>query len=137
MDLLANLQDVDESIFSLELDINDVPDFDAMVKVADAIEAFRLRVEELEIRLSLRVSDIVKLMRSDESYFDGGKPPSMAFIEKAYLFTGIDGELVPVRRELAKYQTKLEKARLYNKIQRDQIDVFRTRSANERGTASF
>ena len=112
-----------------------VPDFDDMSNLADKIRELTAKKMLLDIQIKAREAEITQVMCSDQSYFQNGKPPSMALIESTLQYSGINGELLPMRKELALTISALEEAKLRFDIYRMQLDLYRTEAANQRLTS--
>ena len=110
----------------------ELPDADLMFKSIEAMAELTLRKTALEIKIREQESAIAKEAVTDSSRFISGKPASMAFMKQTYLFTGFDGELIPLRTELAGIEAELEREKLRHDLNRKLYDVWRTQSANER-----
>ena len=110
----------------------ELPDVDEMFKLVDKITDLSYRKSMLELEITFEESRIVKLASSDSSYYQGGKPPSVAFINSTWKNTGFNNELKPKREELAKVSADLESARLKFQLYKELVGLYRTQSANER-----
>jgi hypothetical protein len=125
-----------------KLNIDQIPDFNSMMETVDTIKKNALNREKKYIEIKSRVADIIKICKTDEHYFENGKPPAMGYVMETYAFTGFKsdehpkGELIALREQLAEFDAELEHARLLNKVQHDIVEVFRTISANERLSVS-
>lgn len=109
-----------------------LPNFDDMFELGEEIQALTLRKLALDVELKDGEAYVMRESMSNEKYFSGGKPPSVSFVTKAYLFTGFDGELLEKRMELAEVTAKLDGLKLKFDLNMSLIDVWRTKSANER-----
>jgi hypothetical protein len=111
-----------------------VPDYDDMVTLAGKIKQLTSRKMNLDVEIKAREAEITTIMTTDTGYFQNGKAPSMSFIESTWKYTGINGELIPKRNELAEIVAELEESKIIFDIYRMQIDLFRTEAANNRRT---
>lgn len=111
-----------------------VPDYDDMMKIASTIKYMTLRKMSLDVDIKAREAEITNIMSTDPKYYQNGKAPSMSFIESTWKYTGIEGELLPKRRELAEVISLLEEAKITFDVYKMQIDLFRTEAANNRRT---
>lgn len=109
-----------------------VPDFDDMMKVAKRIGSHTYEKLRLESELKFREKGIVLECQNNPTFFQNGKAPSMSFVEKTYLYTGIKDELMPLRLELISHLVALEEAELEFQIMKMQVSLFQTESANNR-----
>lgn len=111
-----------------------IPDLEDMIKVAQKIKEVSLEKTRLDLVIEDTKSKTVIELTSKPEYFVNGKPPSMAFINATYLFTGLDGGLYEYRRQLGTVEAELEFLKNKLNIYRDMIDVWRTISANKRAS---
>jgi hypothetical protein len=119
----ANLKDILESI----------PDFDDFVNLANEIG--ELSFKKMQLENKIKAEEAVTFTKAINEFLIDGKRPSVSHIEKAYLHTGINGELLEERLKLADITAMLEKRKLLLSIYRDFLEVFRTVSANERSVS--
>jgi len=113
-----------------------LPDFEDMIQLADKIRETKLKKLLKEIEIEGAVADIVKTTRTNQSYFENGKPPSMSFVESTYSFTGFNKELLPIREEHAELSSDLSHAEMLLRIYHEQVGVWRTVQASERTSLS-
>jgi hypothetical protein len=104
--------------------------FDIAIKIGDLTE----KKESLEAELRLAESKITEICTTDPHYFTNGKIPSMEYIKSRYHFPGLSGELAEKRLMLAKVKGELEKYELQFKIYQGLLEIYRTKSANVRGS---
>jgi len=113
-----------------------LPDFEDIANLADEIgELTRIKLN-LELNIKLGETKVVLEAQKNPNYFQNGKIPSMDFIKNSYMVTGFDGNLVPLRAELANIVGSLEKAKLRFQMYQDLIGLYRTESANQRKAVS-
>ncbi len=112
-----------------------VPDFDDMQKAISEIHDMSFRKLSLEIDIKSREAEIIFKVLSDSKYFVNNRPPSMTLMDSTYKYTGIEGELLPLRKELARLTSLLDYSRSNFHLMKSKIDVWRSQTANER--ASF
>jgi len=112
--------------------LTDLPDFNDMYVTIDKIKELTLKRLVLDIQIKEKISEITQESMVDVRYFVNEKPPSMAYLDKTFTFSGIDGELIPLRKELAAVISEVEHARLVFDLDNSRINVWRTQSANER-----
>jgi hypothetical protein len=111
-----------------------VPDFDDMLAVAKNIRDLTVEKLTLDVELKFKEKQVVMQCQVNDKYFQNGKPPSMAFAEKAYVYTGFEDELLPLRLKMATTIADLDYYELRFKIMQMQVELFRTESANNRVT---
>lgn len=109
-----------------------IPDYDKFVSLTNEIGELLYQKLMLEKEIKSREAEIIKECSTNSAYFRDGKPPSMSFISSTYQYSGISGELLPLREKLAEVSSLLEKSKLKLIVLRDMLDVWRTLSANER-----
>ena len=111
---------------------NLLPNFDDMFELAEEIQELLIKKLVVEVEIKDHEALIMRESMSNEKYFMNGKPPSVAYVTKAYLFTGFEGELLEKRNRLAEVSAKLDGLRLKFDLNMSLIDVWRTKSANTR-----
>lgn len=121
----ANLKDI----------INVIPDFDDLIKIVDEIGKLSFEKMRLENLIKAAEAETFKIAMSRP--LENGKFPSSSFVSNAYLHTGLDGELINQRQELADISSQLDKRKLILSLYRDMMEMFRTVSANERNASGF
>lgn len=112
-----------------------LPDFEDLQKLAEDIKRLAFEKAKLEHLIKERESQIFVTCTKDEKYFVGGKPPSVSFIQSAYIYTGLEGELTKTRSELITVDVSLERTKMQYSLYKDLLDIWRTLNANERKTA--
>ena len=112
-----------------------LPDYEDLQKLADDIKKLSFEKARLEHSIKERESTIFLTCSRDEKYFQGGKPPSVSFVQSAYIYTGLNGELLPNRSELINVETLLDRTKMQYALYKDLLDIWRTLNANERQTA--
>jgi len=112
-----------------------IPDFDAFLKLTDEIGELSYKKLVADKDIKRAEANVVIECTTNTKYALGGKPPSMTFIDSTYKFTGIDGEILPLRETYAEVSATLEKRKLELSVYKDMLEVWRTLSANERNTA--
>jgi len=115
--------------------IKSLPDFDDLTKLVNEIGELSVKKLKLEAEVKAKETDIMRTALTSETYFVGGKAPSVAYVESVYKFTGFNGELLPIRDSLADVAGELEKRRLLLYVYKDMLELYRTMSANERTSA--
>ena len=108
------------------------PDFDKMEEISNNIHHLQEKKLLLEVELDEAEAKVVMEARTNEEYFINNKPPAMNFIKETYMFSGLNGELIEKRRELARVTADLEKAKRSYYLFKQIIDAWRTQSANAR-----
>jgi hypothetical protein len=111
-----------------------IPDFEDMLALAQKIKEASLERTRLELLIEDGVAKTVKILTTNPEYHNNGKPPSMAFINATYVFSGINGELYEYRVKLGTTIAELEFLKNKLVVYRDMIDVWRTFSANQRAS---
>jgi len=119
---------------TFEMNENNIPDFEDMVKVAESIRELSLERTRLELTIEDSFSKTVLQLTTNPEYFVNNKPPSMVFIKSTYGFSGLDGKLYEYRVQLGTVEAELDYLKNKLNIYRDMIDVWRTVSANKRAS---
>jgi len=109
-----------------------LPDFEDMYKRLESIKEVTAEKLLLEVQIKEREGDIVLLVTTDPTFFEGGKPPSMAKVSSSYIRNGVNGELTELRKRYAELSAELEYLKYRFDLDKIAIDVWRTQSANER-----
>lgn len=117
----ANLKEILESI----------PDYEDFMKLAEDIG--QLSFEKMRLENQIKAKEAETFKKCMETQVDG-KRPSVAYVENAYMHTGIDGELTGLRDAFAYMCGELDKKRIQLSIYKDMIGLFQTVSANERNS---
>jgi hypothetical protein len=110
----------------------ELPDFEDMAEAIDKITQLALEKSLLEIEIKKLECSVFTTAMTDQAYFQGGKPPSATFIENAYKFTGLNGEIVPLRIRLATVCSALENDKLNFDLMKDAIEIWRSEQATQR-----
>ena len=113
------------------MEIN-LPDFNDLDNLINVIKVLTIKKLSIEIDIKRRESEIMRIVSTDVKYFRNGKSPAVDYIETAYIYPGLDNELISERLELAETIALLDEAKLRFGILKDKIDIWRTVSANER-----
>lgn len=111
-----------------------LPTFEELSDLVETIVSLHARKSILDVEIRDAESKVYREATFNPDNFIGGKPPSMTFIENAWKYNGIDGEIGGLRREIADVVTQLDAAKLRLDIYKMVIDIWRTNSANERYT---
>lgn len=111
-----------------------LPDFEDFISIASRVGNLVSEKETIEAELELEESKITGICSTDPKYFENGKPASMTYIKARYFFPGLNGELTEKRMKLALVKGQLETAQLTFKIYQAMVDLYRTESANKRGS---
>lgn len=112
--------------------LKSIPDFDDFMKLTDEITQLMWEKLTLEAQLKEGEANVFKRAFSEERFFQGGKPPSAAFVDNTYKHSGLDGELLPLRNSLASIVSKLDGKRLKMDVYKTMIEVWRTLCSNQR-----
>jgi hypothetical protein len=109
-----------------------LPDFDDLQRLIENIGYLSLEKEKLAIDIMMAEANIVRTCTTDAKYFANGKPPTMSFLDATYKQTGFDGELVPLRHQLARVTASLEVMRKTYDLTKNRIEVWRSEQATQR-----
>lgn len=112
-----------------------LPDFDELDKLTSEIAELMYLKLLAERDIKIGEADVFKRCQSDSSLYQNGKPAPVSYIDNAFKFTGISGELIPLRASLADLTSRLEKAKLKMEVYKNMMDIWRTLSANERSSS--
>lgn len=110
------------------------PDMETVFRIIDEIKLLSLKEMNLKITIDKQISNVYQIVKTDSKFFENGKPPAVSFIQKTYEFSGLDGELIIERKELAKTTSNLEHAKLLLQAYKNVLEIWRTESANHRNS---
>lgn len=113
-----------------------IPDFDAFLALSDEIAELVYKKLRLEAKLREGESNVFRVANTDQAYFQNGKPASATFIDNAYKFSGLNGELLSMREELSSVISALEGNKNKMEIYKTMIEVWRTMCSNQRSAVS-
>jgi len=110
----------------------ELPDLTYLGNLIDEIGEISTKITFLDIDIKLREAEINKEASINPIYFQNNKPPSQSYIENTWKFGGFNNELIPLRKELAQLEVKLEGLKMKYKLYIETIGIWRTQTANER-----
>lgn len=111
-----------------------IPDFDDFIKLSQDIGNLSYKKLSLESEIKYKESQVFKVATTTDAFLIDGKKPSTTAIDNTYKHSGIDGEILPLRAELAEVVSQLEQKRIQLDIYKSMIEVWRTLSSNERAS---
>lgn len=115
-----------------------LPDFDDMVGITEEIGTLKRSIALDKIKLDRLQAYITDMATRDHTYYVNDKPPSMAYIKANYHVLGLTTdqreELEELHAKLAENEGRLREKELLFDVYRSMIDVWRTESANIRGS---
>lgn len=115
-----------------------LPDFDQLITLAEEIGITKKRLLLNKALLDREHANITQSVTSDAAYYVSNKPPSMAYIKSNYHVLGISKEsreyIVSLQNQIAEDEGTLKEKELLFEVYRGMIDVWRTESANKRGS---
>jgi hypothetical protein len=120
---------------SVEDILKALPDFDELTKLTKEISSLMFTRLSLDAEIKSKESDVFFKATTDEKYFQGGKPPSSTYIDNTYKYPGFNGEILPLRIEMAKVTADLEGKKLLYDVYKTMIEVWRTMSSNQRSAS--
>lgn len=109
-----------------------LPDFDDMALIVEEISAIVERKLVIEAELDTKAALIVLEATTNPARMINGKTPSMEFVKNGWMVTGFDGELIPLRLELASVTARVEEKRNMLQLLFRKLDVWRTEQADRR-----
>jgi ferredoxin-fold anticodon binding domain-containing protein len=109
----------------------ELPDFDKMIDQIGKISELSLKEAELQLKIKIKESEITLAVSTVP---EGKKAPSQTFIDSTYKITGINNELIPLREELIQISNQLDFAKRNYEMLKLLTEIWRTQSANERGS---
>lgn len=109
------------------------PSMEEAYKLADKIYELSVEYNKLNLKINAIRSAIVNKVTNDSKYWVRGKPPSMSYIEKTYLISGIDNiNLLDLLEQKEELKSKLDYYKMKLEIYKLEVEVWRTESANQR-----
>jgi hypothetical protein len=110
----------------------ELPDFNDLFELGDKISNFYLKKLTLEREIKAREAAVIKIVSTMQEYWANGKPLAMSYIESTFKYTGLDGELLPLRDQYNEVSAELERLKTRLSLYNSYLDVWRTLSATER-----
>jgi len=115
-----------------------LPDFDDMIGITGEIGTLKRTIAIDKAKLGRLQAYITEMASTDPTYYVSDKPPSMAYIKANYHVLGLTKdqgeELELLHSRLAENEGRLRELELLFDVYRSMIDVWRTESANLRGS---
>ena len=112
-----------------------LPDFSDMLNLSEEIKRLSLEKVRVDSELKAAEAEIFRRALTDTSLFVNGKPPSTTYVREAYKFSGINGELIPLRHKLGDITAELDMLKMRLRVYSQMMDVWRTLAANERSSS--
>jgi hypothetical protein len=109
-----------------------LPDFDELSNLAHKIREASVKKLMIEKDIKRAEAKVVSTVVGNSAWFRDGKPLAMSVIESTYKYTGLEGEIIPLREQYIESCGELDELRLTMDIYKNMFDVWRTLSANER-----
>lgn len=118
------------------ISLNELPDFNDIMGIANEIGSLKTSLMQSKASLDVLLAMISGTVTTEEKYLLGGKRPSMSYIKSYYHILGTtDGErtaLASLRSDIASFEGQLKTAEAIFIVMREQINIWRTESANKR-----
>lgn len=109
-----------------------LPDFDALTELAGKIRELSVKKLMIEKEIRKAESHAVLVVTGNPVWFRDGKPLPMSLVESTYKYTGLEGEILPLREQYIEACGELDELKMRMDIYKNMFDVWRTLSANER-----
>jgi hypothetical protein len=109
-----------------------LPDFDDLFKIADEIKLKSTKQSEIKLTIENMEADIFRITTESEDFYVNGKAPSATYVKNTFIPVGINGELIPLRKELDVLDIEIEYLNRKLDLMKLQIEVWRTLQANQR-----
>ena len=109
-----------------------LPDFDDLLSVTDDISKVLITKLSLDRQIKQKEAEVIVEVMKNEAYFVGGKPPSMALITSTYVYTGINGDILPLRDNLATATAEFERLKARLDLYKEFLNMWRSLNASER-----
>lgn len=111
-----------------------IPDFDDMFNMASLIRDLQVVVLNTELSIDSLVDKITREVTTNTKFFVNGKAPSMEFVKVTYHTSGMNDEILLLRRKLVEQKSELDYAKRQFDIMRDIVTMYVTDSANKRAS---
>lgn len=112
----------------------ELPDFDKIFELIDRLGNLNREIMVLELEIELGEARAITEVTVNPKYFIRGKSPTISYINGTYKITGLEGELIPLRKELLDKRYTYDNLKTELDMYKKMIDVWRTNSANERSS---
>lgn len=113
-----------------------LPDFDDLYDLSFTIANLQTKKLKLEIKLEVLLAEVTKKVTEDSQFWVNNRPPSMSYIGSHYHIIGYNNnskkEIIEIKSKIAELDGSLTECKNKFLVMRDQIDVWRTFSANKR-----
>jgi hypothetical protein len=116
--------------------LKSIPDYDDLMKLTEEITGLMYKKLSLDAEIKIGEANVFRVTSTEPQYQQGGKAPAVSYVENTFKFSGLNGELVVLREELAKATAELEGKKMQMDIYKQMVEIWRTLCSNSR-TASF
>ncbi len=103
-----------------------LPDFSDYMRLADEVKKISYDKMVLENKIKIAEAENFKQVMTDPKYFTSGKAVPVSFYENAFKFSGLDGNLILPREQLADLVSTLEQKRSQFEIYKSMVDLYKT-----------
>jgi hypothetical protein len=118
------------------MNIESLPDFDDMDKMAKISTAAKANLEDAKNNLNILIADCIQEAMENTDYWLGNKPPTMSYCEKVISISGNtpkDCEKLEYwRKEIIAHEKTYQESKLLLDNMKSRIAVWQTSSANGR-----
>jgi hypothetical protein len=111
-----------------------LPNFEDLLTITDDISKALMNKLVTEKEIKVMEASIINTAMTDSKYYVGGKAPSMAFLESTYIYTGFNGELLPLRDKYFSAVAEFERLKSRLDLYKEFLNMWRTLNATERTT---
>lgn len=116
-------------------------DLEYMLELTEKMADTQQELSVTKHALEVFKAQITQTVTEDESYWVGGKVPSMAYITSHYHLLGYNSNtgkgLTELENKIAQLEADLLRYRTKFQIEKDRLEVWRTESANTRSTLNL
>jgi len=112
--------------------LKSIPDFDDFTKLTEEITKVSYDKMVLEAKIKEGEANVFKVTSTDPQYQVAGKAPAVSYVENTFKFSGLSGELIPLRQELAACTASLEGKKLQMDVYKTMVEIWRTLCSNQR-----
>lgn len=112
-----------------------LPDFQDFMNLAEEIKELYVARMRLENQIKLSESLTFKEVMNNERFFINGKPVPVSYYENRFKHSGIDGETLELRNQLAEIVAGLELKRSQFEIYQRMLEMHKTLVYQEKAFA--
>lgn len=110
-----------------------LPDFQEMLTLVEEVKKDNIAKMQLEAKIKEIESQNFRKIMTEEAHFNKGKPVAVSYYNEAYKFTGLNDNLLPLRKALLEISAEIDQKKATYDIYKEMLDMFRTLVYQEKG----